>query len=54
MSKEQEPVWAVNRNLTTAEDLGTNSIASVVEEVLIGGGKKVVPENSDLRDLPAS
>ena len=33
----------VDRNLTTAEDLGINSSTSVVEEVLIGGeGKKVV------------
>ena len=34
---------AVDRNLTTAEDLGTNSSTSMVEEVLTRGeGKKVV------------
>ena len=36
--------WDVDRNLTTVEDLGTNSITSVVEEVLIGGGGKIVVE----------
>ena len=46
---------AVNRNLTSAEDLDTNSIISVVKEVLIGGGRKKSgrTENSDLRDPPA-
>ena len=34
---------AVDRNLITEEDLGTNSSTSVVEEMLIGGrGKKVI------------
>ena len=34
---------AVNRNLTTAEDLGTTSSTSILEEVWIkGGGEKVV------------
>ena len=47
---------AVDRNLTTTEDLGTKSITSVVEEVLIGGGRKNSGRtgNSDLRDSPAS
>ena len=35
--------WAVDRNLTTIEDLGTNSIISVVEELLMEErGEKVV------------
>ena len=36
--------WAVDRNLTTTEDLGTNSITNVVEEMLIRGGGKIVVE----------
>ena len=35
---------AVDRNLTTVEDLGMNSSTSVVKEVLIGGGEKKVVE----------
>ena len=36
--------WAVDRNLITTEDLGTNSSTSVVKEVLIGGGGEKVVE----------
>ena len=35
---------AVDRSLTIAEDLATNSSTGVVEEVLIGGGGKKVVE----------
>lgn len=43
MSCNRNTNGGVDTNLTTAEDLGTNSTTNVGEEVLIGGeGEKVV------------